>query len=102
MTSAQRRPICASLAAACPLLLLLLVFVLSTPRGTHLYDRIAGTYGTALVAFGVLILVIVALLASGLALAVASLLRREKPAWIAVSALVVNGLIAAAGLVRFM
>lgn len=97
--SSPRRPVCTTLAACCPLLLLGLYVGLSWERGGRFVDSYSSRdYGAGFVVFGLLILVVAGLVLAGVAFGAWAVLRREQPPWAARGILVVNGLILLAGL----
>lgn len=93
------RAVCTWAGALCPVLLLGLYGGLSSNAGARFYDRFAlRNYGSGLVAFGVLILLVGGILLAGMALGIGAVVRKEQPRWAARGVLVVNGLIVLAAL----
>lgn len=91
------RRVCTVIAGACPLLLLGLYLFLSSSRGGRMYDAFAGrNLGTGLVAYGILIIAVAALLFIGIGLGLWAVVRRERPVWLARTILAVNALLALA------
>ncbi len=93
------RTVCTVIAGACPLLLLGLYLFLSSTPGVRRLDALG--YGTSFVAFGILIITVAALLLVGLVMSVWAVVRRERPEWLARAILVLNALLALAGLNAF-
>jgi hypothetical protein len=61
----------------------------------------AGDYGKAFVAFGILVLAFAALLIGGALLGVAAVVRRETPLWLARGVLALNLMLLAAAVLKF-
>lgn len=86
--------VCAALSLASPLILLGMYLFLSTEWGGRWFDKYSlRNYGSGIVTFALLLLVVAAIMIFGVAMGLWALRRRERPRWLASLALALNSLI---------